>query len=169
MKKILIFVLGIFLSFSVFGQNTESLQTQAETITINNFSSRLEKLLHDYEYMSCEYKLSQTEVDFKNFSQDIIISANELLIDVYNGRYDRDLYELHSEKYDVYCDYYDTLKEKFQSVKSLVTLRMASSNFSDGELAVLDAYFNTLEKSAAAIDVALHYYNAVIQAYKKKR
>ncbi len=168
MKKVVLLIITVISVLNANAQGIDSLQVQS-AITIDSLVLRLEKLQHDYDFMSCDYELYQLQMGLNNLSQDIEISTNGVLIDIYNNRYDRELYTVFSDSYDASCALYDSLKKKYESVKTLVMLKMLVSNFSDSELDVIYSYFDAINNSAAKVDSALKYYNASIKAYKGRK
>ena len=169
MKKVLLLIISVLSVIHAYAQNVDSLQPQSASITIDSLSLKLEKLQNDYNYLSCDFELYRVQMELNKLSQDANIKTNGVLIDIYNSRYDRELYDAYTKNYDSCCALFDSVKDKYEKIKTLVILRMATSDFSDTQHNVLMANFDTINQSVTAVDTALKYYNYVINAYRKNR
>ena len=160
MKKVLILIIAAMSVLNLYAQNAGQPQSPSDTLA---------KLQHDYNYMSCDYELYKLKIDITDLSQDINIKANGLLIDVYNGRFNQDLYTTHLDNCESYLALFEVLKKRFESVKSLVMVKIAISDFSNEELNVIGMSISSIEKSVAVIDSGLKYYDVILRAYRDKR
>lgn len=163
MKKVLILVIAAVSAIHAYAQNTES------SVIIDSLTVKLEKLQHDYNYMSCDYELYKMKTDMDALYQNINIKSNEILIDVYNGRYNQALYNSFSDNYDSYIALYDALEKKLESVKNLIVVKIVTSGFSEAELNVIGTSLESFSANTAAIDSALKFYDVALQAYRDKR
>ena len=169
MKKVVLLIIAVVCVFQAYAQNVDSLQAQSAAATIDSLSLRLDKLQHDFDFMSCDYQLNKHLLELTNLSQDISNSTNSVLINVFNGRYDRALYTAYSESYDAYSSNYDALKEKFETLQTWAMYKVVSSNFSDTEFNVIDVCLNAIKSGFATVDAALNTYDVAIQGYRDKR
>ena len=151
-----------------YAQDVDSVQVQ-QPITLDSLAVQVEQLKHDLNYLQCEYELLKMENYIESLGKDVNIKTNGALIDVYNMRYDRELYKAFVESYDTYSAYYDSLKEKFNSTTRYVVYKVLSSNFSDTEVEVLESYIESIKRSFSTAEAALNYYDVAIKAYKDKR
>ena len=164
MKKVLLLII-----FAVTSVYASAQDTSSAAITIDSLSVRLEKLQRDYDYLLCDFELTRMKAELNELSQDANIKSNSLLLDIYHSSYDRDLYSAYSRNYDVYCALFDSQKEKYEHLKTLVTLKAIASSFSDTQLSVLDSAFKSIDKSIASVDSALKYDKLVVDIYRDKR
>ncbi len=169
MKKVLLLIISVISVLSAYAQDVDTLQVQSSSTSIDSLSLKLEKLQHDFDYLSCEHELFKLKMELDALAQDINIKTNGLLIDVYHTRYDKGLYTSFSENYDACCSLFDSLKDRFEHVKTFAVYKVVTSDFSDTEIGVLDSYLDSIQHSIAVIDSGLNYYDAAIQTYKKKR
>lgn len=157
-----------FGAWSAYAQDVDSVQVQ-QPITLDSLAVQVEQLKHDLNYLQCEYELLKMEKYIQTLANEVNIKTNGVLIDVYNMRYDRELYSAFVESYDTYSAYYDSLKEKFNSTTRYVVYKVLSSNFSDTEVELLDAYIESIKRSFSTAEAALSYFDVAIKAYKNKR
>lgn len=169
MKKALLLIIAVVSVLQAYAQNADSMQAQSAAATIDSLSLRLEKLQYDYDFMSCDYQLKKLEWGLTNLKQDINIMANEILIRVFNTRYDRSLYTAFIEGYNSNSALFDTIKESFESIKTWVMLKVVSSNFSDTELNVISSDIDIIKHGISAVDTALNHLDICIQGYRDKR
>lgn len=144
------------------------MQSQSAPIPIDSLSLRLNKLQHDYDFMYCDYELHKLIMDLKDLAHSIDISSNGVIINVYNSRYDRKLYNAYLSNYNSDCALFDSLKEKIEAVKTAVFVRMMTSVFTDKEQSVLTKSFDVVNKAVMKVDSSLDYYDIVIKAYRDK-
>ena len=166
MKKILLL---IFLVGSVFHASAQSGSLQSESTAISDVSQRLANLQRDYDYLTCDYELFKLITDLKDLSTSLDNASNGVLVNVYNSRYDYRLYNVYSDNYKSSCRLFESLKEKTKSVKSLVSLKMAMSFFTEEETSVLNNAFSLVDAATTRVEKALEYYEVVIKAYQSKR
>lgn len=168
MKKVLILLVSIVCVWNTYAQDVDSLQVQ-QPITLDSLAVQVGKMQHDLSYLQCEYELLKMEKYIQTLANEVNIKTNGLIIDVYHSRYDRELYSTFVESYDTYSAYYDSLKEKFNSTTRYVVYKVLSSDFSDTEVEVLDAYIESIKRSFSSAEAALRYFDVAIKAYKDKR
>ncbi len=118
--------------------------------------------------MYCDYELHKLIMDLKDLAHSIDNSSNGVLINVYNSRYDRRLYNAYVANYDSDCNLFDSLKEKTDTVKAAVFVRIMTSEFTEKELNVLTASLDVVSKATMKVESSLNYYNVAIQAYRDK-
>lgn len=157
-----------FGAWSAYAQDVDSVQVQ-QPITLDSLAVQVGKMQHDLNYLQCEYELLKMEKYIQSLGNEVNIKANGVLIDVYNMRYDRELYNAFVESYDTYSAYYDSLIEKFASTKKYVIYKVLTSDFNDTEIEVLDAYIESINHSFSTAEAALRYFDVAIKAYKDKR
>lgn len=163
MKKVLLLIVAIVSVLQASAQDSHSV-----TIPIDSLTLRLDRLQHDYDYMYCDFELHKLMSDFTVLSHSIDNSSNGVLINVYHSRYNRVLYNAYLDNYNADCENFDSLKEKVESVKGAVLVKIAVSDFSDLELNVLSISFDLIERSITKVERALDYYKTCIDAYRSK-
>lgn len=168
MKKILLLLVALISALQASAQNVESMQNQSATVSIDSLSLRLNKLQHDYDFMYCDYELHKLLMDFKDLSNSIHISSNGVVINYYNTKYERALYESYLNNYEAYSFSLKSLKERNEVVRLVVLTKMWSSNFSDTEQNVIKTSLDAIQAAASTAESALNYYDAAIKAYKSK-
>lgn len=169
MKRLLLLIIFIGSVFHVYAKGDGTSQVQYAAITTDSLSLRLEKLQHDYDFMYCDYEAYKLQMDLKDLAKSIDISSNGILINVYNGRYDNDLYKVYLENYKSSCDLFESLKEGIENVRTLVSLKILFSGFTDTEINVLTSKFNVINNAVTKVQSSLNYYDVVLKAYKDKR
>ena len=168
MKKILLLIVAIVSVLQVSAQEVESVKSQSAPISIDSLSVRLNKLQHDYDFMYCDYELHKLIMDLKDLAHSIDNSSNGVVINVYNSRYDRNLYNAYLDNYNSDCTLFDSLKDKIEVVKAAVFVKIMSSGFTDKELNVLTASLDVVNKAVIKVESSLNYYNVAIKAYRDK-
>ena len=103
MKKLLLFIVAIICALSTSAQEIDSSRAQPVAVSIDSLSIRLNKLQRDYDFMYCDYELHKLLMDLKDLSHSIGKSSNAVLINFYNSRFDRDLYNSYLNDYDACC------------------------------------------------------------------
>lgn len=169
MKKLLLLIVFIGSVFNAYADGTAFPQIQTAALTIDSLTSRLEKLQHDYDYMYCDYEAYKLNKDLTDLAHSIDISTNGILINVYNSRYDRNLYEVYSENYAASCELLETLKGKIETIKTLVFLKILTSGFTDGEIEMLNASFGVINNTVNKVQKSLDYYDVVLKSYRSIR
>lgn len=169
MKKILLLLVAIVSVWHASAQEIDLLKSDSSAISIDSLSFRLNKLQHDYDFLFCDYELHKLIMDLKDLAHSIDNSANGVVINVYNSRYDRDLYNAYMDNYDSSCDLLDSLKEKTDAVKKAVFFKVMSLDFTEKELKVLDASLAVVDKATTKVEKSLKYYDVAIKAYRNMR
>ena len=169
MKKLLLLFVAIVSVWHVSAQEIDTLKSESAAISIDSLSFRLNQLQHDYDFMYCDYELHKLIMDLKDLAHSIDNSANGVVINVYNSRYDRDLYNAYIDYYDSSCDLLDSLKEKTEAVKKAVFFKVMSLDFTEKELKVLDASLAVVDKATTKVEKSLEYYDVAIKAYRNMR
>ena len=169
MKKGLLFLVAIVSVLYTSAQEIDSLNYHSAAISIDSLSIRLNNLQHDYDFLFCDYQLHKIIADLKDLAHSINNSSNGVVINYYNGRYDRALYTSYVNKYDSDCALFDALKENFESVGAFVAVKTVSSGFTEKEINVLNASFRVIEKAVINVESSLQYYDVAINAYRNKR
>lgn len=164
MKKVLLLIIFAVTSVYAIAQTTSSIP-----ITSDNLTERLEKLQQDYDYLSCDFELYRMKAELKELSQDVSIKSNAVLIDIYHGSYNRDLYLSYLKYYDVSSALFDSQKDEYEHLKTLVSLKSIASKFSDAQLSMIDATLKSIDKGFAAADASLNYYKFLVDTYRDKR
>lgn len=165
MKKVLLLIISVLFAIQANAQTQE----ESPTVTIDSLSTKLAELQHNYDFLYCHYQLYQIEISLQELSQDIQITDNELTIKIYFGQYDHDMYIAYSEDYDAKCRLYDVIKRKFEVVQELVTIKIATTGFTESELNVFNACIETIESVMKAVESNLSYYDKLLKIYKDKR
>ena len=165
MKKALLLIISVLFAIQANAQTQE----EAPAVTIDSLSTKLEELQHNYDFLYYNYNLYQIEISLTQLSQDVKITINELSIGIHHERYDRDLYTLHLENYDAKCELYDVIKRKFEVVQELVTIKIATTGFTESELNVFSACIKTIESAMKVVESDLRTYDAILKIYKDKR
>lgn len=162
MKKVLLLIVSVLFAIQANAQTQE----ESPTVTIDSLSTKLAELQHNYDFLYCDYQLYQIETSLKELSQDIRITNNELTIKICFGQYDRDIYIAYSEDYNARCENYDAFKRKFEVVQELVTIKIATTGFTESELNVFNACIETIESAMKVVEAALEYYNGLLKIYR---
>ncbi len=162
MKKVLLLIISVLFAIQVNAQTQE----ESSTITIDSLSTKLVELQHSYNFLYCDYSLYQIKTDLEQLSQDIQITNNELIIKIFFGQYNHDMYIAYSENYDAKYKSYDAIKRKFEVVQKLITIKIITMGFTESELNVFNACIETIESSMEVVEAALKYYDKLIKIYK---
>lgn len=170
MKKVISLMLFIFAGIgNLTAQNYNSAINTGLTNDVENLSSKLNALQHDYDYLKCNYMLSDIQINIKDFANNLNTNSNAILIKCYHSRFNIDLYNAYSANYDASIYLYDSLKEKAEAVTSAVTLKMYTSNFSDDEIKLLDQGCKFVGNCLIVAQSSLDYYKVVLDMYEKLR
>lgn len=164
MKKVLLLIIIAVTSVYASAQNTSS-----AAITIDSLSARLEKLQQDYDYLLCDFELYRIMADQRELNQDIKIQTNAILLDIYNSKYNRDLYKAYLDNYDINCALFDSQKEGYEIVKKFVRLKAITSDFSDIQIGKLENTLKLIDKGVEAVNSSLRYYKFLVDTYRDKR
>ena len=162
MKKILLLIISVLFAIQANAQTQE----ESPAVTIDNLSTKLEELQHNYDFLYCDYLLHKVKTNFEQLSQDIQIINNELTIKICFGRYNRDMYIIYSEDYDAKCENYNAFKRQFEVVQKLVITKTVTTGFTESELNVFNAYIETIESAIKTVEAALKHYEACLKIYR---
>lgn len=161
MKKVLLLIISVLFAIQANAQTQE----EAPAVTIDSLSTKLAELQHNYDFLYCDYQLYQIETSLKELSQDIRINVNAFTFDTYR-RYDHDVYTVQSEGYDAKCGLYDAIKRKFEVVQELVTIKIATTGFTESELNVFNACIETIESAMKCVESYLSIYDEMLKIYR---
>lgn len=151
MKKVLLLIISVLFAIQVNAQTQE----ESSTITIDSLSTKLVELQHSYDFLYCDYNLYQIKTDLSQLSQDIKIDTNKPTF----GQYDYDAYTVYSESYNA-------IKRKFEAVQKLVTIKIVTTDFTESELNVFNAYIEAIEWDMKVVEAGLKYYDRLLKIYK---
>ena len=169
MKKIVLLAFSLLFAIHAYSQDNDKLPEQSTAVSIDSLTVRLKRLQHDFDFLSCEYKLNEVKSELDELTHYIDISSNGILINLYHSQYDRALYAAYSKRYEAFCTNFDALKEKMETVKFSVAYDMMMLGFTDDEFIVLRAGLDSIEKSLNRADYSLSYHDAVLRSYQGKK
>ncbi len=170
MKKVLLLLVALVGVLQASAQEMDSMQSQSTPISIDSLSVRLDRLQHDFDFLSCDYRLQKLIMDLKDLQHTIGNSSNGVVINVYtNSRYNRNLYNSYLNDYESDRYLFDALKKQSEVVRTAVYVKLLSSDFTDKERDVLTSSLNVVEAAISAVDNSLNYYNVAIEAYRDMR
>lgn len=165
MKKVLLLIIISIVSvLHAYAQDDTPQMQSADSIAL-----KLAQLQKDYNYMSCDFQLFRMKSELNGLSQDANIKAIEVLLNTYNSRYSRDLYSAYLKNYDAYCALFDSKKEEYKHLNTWIMLQIATSDFTDTQLRVISATFDSIDKTIASVEASLDFYDSALQTYKNKR
>jgi hypothetical protein len=163
MKHVLLIIVAVILSINATAQNADSLDTKVENT--DSINARIEKLQHDFNFLSCQYELNKIVTDLSVKSCEVNNNSNGILLNCYHGRFDRDLYDAYKDYYYSQKNWYNSLKENITSTTTLVTLKMIASNFSEMEINSIKSTIDVITNAQNSFEQALYYYNTVLGIY----
>ncbi len=170
MKKVLLLLVALVGVLQASAQEMDSMQSQSTPISIDSLSVRLDRLQHDFDFLSCDYRLQKLIMDLKDLQHTIGNSSNGVVINVYtNSRYNRNLYNSYLNDYESDRYLFDAVKKQSEVVRTAVYVKLLSSDFTDKERDVLTSSLNVVEAAISAVDNSLNYYNVAIEAYRDMR
>lgn len=170
MKKVLLLLVALVGVLQASAQEMDSMQSQSTPISIDSLSVRLDRLQHDFDFLSCDYRLQKLIMDLKDLQHTIGNSSNGVVINVYtNSRYNRNLYNSYLNDYESDRYLFDALKKQSEVVRTAVYVKLLSSDFTDKERDVLTSSLNVVEAAISAVENSLNYYNVAIEAYRDMR
>ena len=163
MLIILIAFMGIV---NAMAQEADSLQTQQTDVIVDSVTiAKYHKLQRDFDFLSCDFKITTLIDDLKNFTQDIKISSLEALVNSYHGSFNYDLYKAYKENLNITKKLLEGYKERVESVKMFISLKMFVSDFSEQEKQVLTNSIDMFDRHLGAAESALKIYEIAIDMY----
>lgn len=162
MKKILLLIISALFAI----QANAQVQEESPAITIDSLSTKLAELQHSYDFLYCDYNLYQIKTGLEQLSQDIKITSNEVIIKIFFGQYNHDMYIAYSENYDANCKSYDAIKRAFEAVQKLVTIKIITTGFTESELNVFNAHIEVIKSGMKIVEAGLKYYDKLLKIYK---
>lgn len=169
MKRFLLIIISVLSVLHAYAQDVDSLKAVSTVTTVDSLSLRLDKLQHDYDYLYCNFELYRLKSGLEDLTQDINIKTHDVIINVYHNRYNRELYTSHSNNYDACSALYDSYQATYSHLRTMVILKMVTSNFTETERNVIYSCLDSIIKSFSSVEAALNYYNTAIQTYRNKR
>lgn len=164
MKKVLLLIIIAIISVNASAQDTSS-----SAITIDSLSVKLEKLQHDYDFLLCGFELYRIMAEQSELNQDIKIQTNAILLDIYNSKYNRDLYKAYLDSYDINSALFEQQKEYYEQKKKFVMFKAITSGFSETEISLIELDFKKIDNGIAKVKSSLKYYKFLVDAYRDKR
>ena len=170
MKRVFLLIVAIASALCVSAQEKDSLLDQTASISIDSLSVKLDRLQHDFDFLSCDYRLHMLIMDLKDLTHTISNSSNGVVINVYtNSGFNRKLYNAYLNDYEADNYLFDSLKENADVLRKMVFVKLITMDLSDQERDVLTSSLNVIDKAITAVENALNYYNVAIEAYKEMR
>ena len=167
MKKIIfLLIISIIGISNIKAQDNDLLQFSDLKAHVDSLSSKLNTLQRDYEYLYCNSLINDCLFNIKDFSNEINIKSNQILINCYHSQFDFKLYTSYKNLFDAYNKYFNSLKEKADVVKTTIFLKMLVCNFSESEVNVLSEGYNVIENSLNTTEKSLNHFNVVLDIYK---
>jgi len=163
MKHVLLIIVAVIISINATAQNADSLDTKVENT--DSLNARIEKLQHDFDFLSCKYELNKIITDLSVSNCEVNNRSNAILLNCYHSRFDRDLYDSYKDYYYSKKNLYDSMKENITVTTTLVTLKMIASNFSEMEMNYIKSNINVITNAQNSFEKALDYYNTVLGIY----
>lgn len=169
MKKLVLIVLVAILgALNANAQEVDSATTE-QTSIVDSLSKELIQLRKEYDYLYCSSQLSDVSQEIQIFRNEIGVTANALLVNIFHMKFDIDFYVAQNELYNAFVENLNSSKAKAEGVKILISLKKIVSNFSDTEIGVLDSYCDFLDSNLATAERALEHFKAVLDIYKDMR
>lgn len=170
MKRVLLLIVAIVTALYASAQENDLLQGPTTTVSIDSLSIKLEKLQHDFDFLSCDYQLQKLIMDLKDLAHTIDNSSNRVVINVYtNSGYNHKLYDAYLNDYKSDNYLFDALKKQSEVVRKMVFVKLMTLDISDKERDVLTSSLSVVDKAITVVENSLNYYNVAIEAYKDMR
>ena len=167
MKKLTLVILLAFMSvISATAQEADSLQIQhneviADSVTIN----KLNRLQRDFDFLNCHFTVTKLKNELSSFVQGIKISSLKAEINCHHGVFNYDLYKAYKEDYNVSVSLLESYKDNIASTKTLVSLIMLTSNFTEEETDLLTRTCDMFDRQIVSAENSLKVYELVIDMY----
>ena len=165
MKKLVLLICTLLCANVLFAQENITKEKDLEAV-VDSLSAKLKELQHNYDYLYCQHLLDEFNHSQIQESNSISIRTNQLKIDIYHGRFNYDLYNAYKDNYNSSMEKLDANKEKAESLKNFVTLKMITSNFSESELRVLQQGLKIFDYAINSVESALKLHNLYIKEYR---
>lgn len=166
MKHLLITIMiAIFSAIDVTAQE----QTTQNNTLVDSLIVQINQLQHDYDFLYCQNILEHLQFDLKTMDNDLQGRANGIMINCQHNNYDIDLYIAYRDNYDSAIRLFDSIKEKVEANRTLVAMKMITSNFSTSELELLRNNYNFIDNLLSTIDSSLKYYKTLLDFYRNLR
>lgn len=167
MKKLMLTILIAFMGIvNAMAQEADSLQTQQTDVIVDSVTiAKYHKLQRDFDFLSCDFKITTLIDDLKNFTQDIKISSLEARVNSYHGSFNYDLYKAYKENLNIDKKLLEGYKERVESVKMFTSVKMFVSDFSESEKQVLTNSIDMFDRHLGAAERALKIYEIAIDMY----
>ena len=167
MKKLVIVICTLLCANVLFAQ--ENVKKEKDlAVVVDSLAVKLNKLQKDYDYLWCEYKLNEINSGLNDDENEISTKSNQLLTNIYHGRFNYDLYNSYKEYYNSKIYLLENYKINAESIRNLVTLKMITSNFSENEIRVLQHLLKILDSAINSVESSLKLYDSYIEIYRKK-
>lgn len=167
MKNIVLIILvTLFGSMSVTAQEVEDLNTDSLNPQIDTLSAKLNTLQRDYDFLSCQIQQNNYNHKLEQFDSQIQIERLSMLINIFHGKFDMNLYTAYQARYNSYIELHDNYKEAIDALKVLISLKMRSANFSEAEIEVLSKANNLLDDLLLKIWLSIDYFKKTLNVYQ---
>lgn len=166
MKKLLLITMLTAMSVvGAFAQEKATLPMKSNDAVVDSLVTQLNKLQRDYDYLSCDFELNKLQDDLDDFSSEVSIKSNAVLLNCYHSSFNYALYKAYNNYYQSCLDKLETLKIKVTSVAALIISKMYMFDFTEEERKVLLKGCNLLENQLEVANNALNYYKVVLDMY----
>lgn len=167
MKEVILLILLVFASIgNLTAQDNNSATTTDLKNYVDSLSIKLNTLQHDYDYLYCNYMLSDIQLQLKDFENALKARSNDILISCHHSRFDRDLYSVYRAYYNSCIDLHNTMKERVEIVTTSVASKIATSNFSNDEILLLGKGCSLVKNCLSTAQSYIDYYKVVLDVYR---
>ena len=162
----------LFCSISIYSkaQETNSLQSKT-TINIEELAAKLEKLQHDYDYLSLQYKINFDIQYIERIALQAESGSSELTIILYHP----DEHKFSQSQYLAYLNLYETnlklvngfSEETIPLLNHILEIETTKSRFSKENIAFLKSLYNYCSICCERAKLALATFKIYIDIYKR--
>lgn len=164
MRTLIFLIISSFLYFSmqVKAQSTDE-QTNIESLT-----QRVDSLEHELSYLKLIYELNSLNSDISMFSNDVRITSAAIELNVYSRNFDYKLGKAYIQNYEACQDKMESLQELIKKSKEFFALKVISYPFTDKELGVLMASYNTIDSAYKHLESSMKLLKLSVDFYRKR-
>lgn len=157
----------LIISSSLYFSMQVKAQSNNEQTNIESLTQRVDSLEHELSYLKLIYELNSLNSDISMFSNDVQINAANIKLNMNSRNFDYKIGNAYLQLYESYQDKMESLQELIKKKKEFFALKVITYPFTDRELGVLMASYNTIDSAYKQLESSMKLLKLNVDFYRK--